>query len=91
MPTGLYRQTCRGRTRNRPIEGINGKKIESTGKPDFSVVYATRMEFLRTTAGVSGPRFEITGPAIDKATCDVGFKYFGFFDFHRKAPCISRF
>jgi hypothetical protein len=51
MPTGLYRQTCRGRTRNRPIEGINCKKIESTGKPDFSLVYATRMEFLRTTGG----------------------------------------
>jgi hypothetical protein len=27
------------------------KKIESTGKADFSVVYATRMEFLRTTGG----------------------------------------
>jgi hypothetical protein len=32
-----------------PIEGINCKKIESTGKPDSLVVYATRMEFLRTT------------------------------------------
>ncbi len=26
------------------------QKIESSGKPDFSVVYATRIEFLRTTA-----------------------------------------
>ena len=42
-------------------------------------------------AGVSGPRFEISGPAINKAACDVGFKYFGFFSFHRKAPGISRF
>jgi hypothetical protein len=42
-------------------------------------------------AGVSGPRFEITGPAINKAACDVGFKYFGFFGSHRKAPFISRF
>jgi len=57
MPTGLYRQTCRGRTRNRPIEGINCKKIESTGKPDFSLVYATRMEFLRTTAGTDDQNF----------------------------------
>jgi hypothetical protein len=42
-------------------------------------------------AGVSRPRFEITGPAINKATGDVGFKYFGFFGSHRKAPFISRF
>jgi hypothetical protein len=34
--------------------GIICKMIDSTGKPDFSVVYATRMEFLRTTAAESG-------------------------------------
>jgi hypothetical protein len=63
MPTGLYRQTCRGRTRNRPIEGINCKKIESTGKPDFSLVYATRMEFLRTTC-TAGRSYLFTAEGI---------------------------
>jgi len=27
-------------------------KVEATGKPDFSVVYATRLEFLRTTGSI---------------------------------------
>ena len=52
MPNGLYRQTCRGKTGNRPIERIRRKKTESNGKPDFFVVYATRIEFLRTTGQV---------------------------------------
>jgi hypothetical protein len=38
-------------------------------------------------AGVSGPRFKITGRAINKPACGLGFKYFGFFGFHRQAPC----
>jgi len=49
MPNGLYRQTCRGKTRNRPIERIHRDEMESNGKPAFSVVYDTRIEFLRTT------------------------------------------
>jgi hypothetical protein len=53
MPNGLYRQTCRGKTGNRPIERIHRGKIESNGKPDFSVVYASRIEFLRTTGSES--------------------------------------
>jgi hypothetical protein len=32
------------------MECTHRKKIESTRKLDFSVVYAIRMEFLRTTA-----------------------------------------
>jgi hypothetical protein len=50
MPNGLYRQTRSGKTGDRPIERIHLEKIESNGKPDFSVVYASRIEFLRTTA-----------------------------------------
>jgi hypothetical protein len=45
MPNGLYRQTCRGKTGNRPIERIRRKKIESSGKPDFFVVYALGSNF----------------------------------------------
>jgi hypothetical protein len=48
MPNGLYRKLAmqESETANRtdPLQ-----KIESSGKPDFSVVYATRIEFLRTT------------------------------------------
>jgi hypothetical protein len=51
MPIGLYRQTCRGKTGNWPIERIHREKIESHGKPDFFVVYATRVEFLRIIGG----------------------------------------
>src|ERR1017187_3546737 len=53
MPNGLYWQTCRGRTGNWPIERIHCEKTDSNGKPDFSVVYATRIEFLRTTGSFS--------------------------------------
>ena len=42
-------KTCRGKTGNRPIERVNREKTESDGKPDFSVVYATRIEFVRAT------------------------------------------
>lgn len=51
MPNGLYRQTSRGKTENWPIERIHREKIDSNGKPEFSVVYATRIEFLRITGG----------------------------------------
>jgi hypothetical protein len=46
MPTGLYRQTRRVKTGQ---SHIHCKRIDSAGKPDFSVVYITRIEFLRTT------------------------------------------
>jgi len=50
MPNGLYWQTYRGKTGNWSIERIHCEKTDSNGKPDFSVVYATWIEFLRTTA-----------------------------------------
>ena len=45
----LHRQTLSGRIRNRQSNGSIAKDRMS-GKPEFSFVYANRMEFLRTTA-----------------------------------------
>ena len=47
--TRLRARTVRGKTENWPIERIHRERIESNGKSAFSVVYATRIEFLRTT------------------------------------------
>jgi len=70
MPNGLYRQTCRGKTGNRPIERIHRGKIESNGKPDFSVVYASRIEFLRTTgdSGDSAKKHQVTNKNQEEPT-----------------------
>ena len=44
---------CRGKTGNQSIEPSHRERIESNGKPAFSFVYATRIEFLRTTTMTS--------------------------------------
>jgi hypothetical protein len=63
----LYRQTWGGKTGNRTIERIHREEeTESNGKPARSVVYDTRMEFLRTTTdctGEPGVKKPKTGPS----------------------------
>jgi hypothetical protein len=60
MPNGLYWQTSRGKTGNWSIERIHCEKTDSNGKPDFSVVYATWIEFLRTTSITMGLGYALT-------------------------------